>query len=144
MSSHVLIPRDNTVVISSGPDTADNEHLETVVGRDLQTAMNGVLDSDNNGLVDSNELYTALDQSHISDHPVQIKLHPQSWIPLPLFALKGHAKRNATMDRRPPAVDSPPAFWLIPHELDGLQTRRDSIYLRSWTGLPPRCCDGCV
>ena len=127
MSAHVLIPRDNTVVISAGPDTADNEHVETVIGRDLQIAMDGVLDCDNNGVVDSNELFTALDRSHIGDHPVQLKLHAQSWVPLPLFTLKGHAKRDFFAGRGVPAVDSPPLFWLIPQELDGLQNWRDSI-----------------
>jgi hypothetical protein len=126
MSSQVHIPRDNTVVISAGPDTADNEHIETVIGRDLQTAMEGVLDDDGNGVVDSSELFKALDFAPISEHPVQLKLHAQSWVPLPLFTLKGHLERDFFAGRRAPAVDSPPAFWVIPQELDGLRTRRDS------------------
>jgi hypothetical protein len=46
---------------------------------------------------------------------------------LPLFTLKGHLERDFFAGGRAPSVESPPAFWVIPQELDGLRTRRDSV-----------------
>jgi hypothetical protein len=142
-SAFVAINRANTVVMSAGPETVDNEpnnshkHGETVLGNDLLVAVRAKLDADNNGIVDSRELFAALNVAQVATHPVQLKLQAQSWHPLPLFSLfpsvtrlpddLGKRERDFRAGLASPAIDIPQAVWLIPEGLDGLAAMSMSI-----------------
>jgi hypothetical protein len=142
-SAFVAINRANTVVMSAGPETVDNEpnnshkHSETVLGNDLLVAVTAPLDADNNGIVDSRELFAALEKVYIARRPVQLKLQAQSWQPLPLFSLlpsvTGLADDLAKRERdfraglASPAIETPQAVWLVPEGLDGLDAMAKSI-----------------
>ena len=134
-SAYVDPRRDNTVVISAGPELVGNVDNKIVLGQDLAAGLTKGLDLDGNGMIDTRELFMALERVHIHENPVAVKLRSQSWRPLPLFSL---GKENASVQpalpkdllamekdfragRAAPTVARPPVLWWIPKQLDGLQ-----------------------
>lgn len=137
-SAEIALRRANVVAIAASPDDVKNPHAETVVGQWLLKAFRdeiekpGAVDLDNNGVIDSGELFGILNRAVSGNDPVIPKLQSQAWIRVPVIRRAGGVvsadlpswlqtgERDFREGRAAPPIDEPLTLWTIPPDLSAI------------------------